>query len=121
MTEDRYTLNEARQLLAVDQCAAQGHDVLWIPLRHEGDPDDAIRRYQCLRCQALCTIAYPLDNATQHDEPLFTAQRRMALRRQCEQPNTYKYIKEGHALVPLTERKWVCARCDALITFQETP
>lgn len=118
--ERLYTLSEAHAQIGRARCATEGHDVLWIPTRYEGDgPNTPGPLYGCARCPVRCLVVYPLDHIVTGEYGSFVEGRRVALRKQCTEGRTYKYSMEGHNLVHLDREEWVCSRCDALITFQE--
>lgn len=121
--EKRYTLTEAAKIFAQGKCATEGHSVLWsCPMRVETDgPNTPGPLFGCIRCNIRCFVTYPLDRGISWDPlvPAFLDHRRVALRKQCNEPKPGSHSPDGHDLVHLDREEWVCSRCDALITFQE--
>ena len=125
MKEDHYTLVEARHILGYQQCAEQGHSVLWIPMHLAAHPEFPSQTYQCLRCSRYLTTEYPpVITLTAFDQI-----RQEALRTYCMKANPN--LSRGHKIIPVPlqwprghefERRetYACFRCDVLIIFLET-
>ncbi len=61
MTEQRYTLDEARTELARQECAADGHNYDVISSRSFENPAGTPVDVRCARCKTHWPIAHPND------------------------------------------------------------